>query len=80
MSTVNIYEAKTQLSRLVDRAAAGEEIVIARAGKPLVRLVPVEPNPRPAGLWRHIKPPPDDFFDPLSEEELALWEGTGGAE
>jgi prevent-host-death family protein len=81
MSTVNIYEAKTQLSRLVDRAAAGEEIVIARAGKPLVRLVPVKAKqPRQAGLWRHIKPPPDDFFDPLSEEELALWEGTGGAE
>ncbi len=76
-----MYEAKTQLSRLVDRAAAGEEIEIARAGKPLVRLVPVEPKPpRPLGLFSHIKPPPDDFFDPLSEEELALWEGTGDAE
>jgi prevent-host-death family protein len=81
MSTVNIYEAKTQLSRLVDRAAAGEEIVIARAGKPLVRLVPVETKqPRPLGLLSQVKLPPDDFFDPLSEEELALWEGTGDAE
>lgn len=43
-SSINIYEAKTQLSRLVDRAVAGEEIVIARAGRPLVRLVPVEPK------------------------------------
>ncbi|HEX4260040.1 MAG TPA: type II toxin-antitoxin system prevent-host-death family antitoxin [Acetobacteraceae bacterium] len=75
METVNIYEAKTQLSRLVDRAAAGEEIVIARAGKPLVRLVPVDAKqPRRAGLWGHVKPPPNDFFDPLSEEELALFE------
>ena len=40
--TVNLYDAKTQLSRLVDRAIAGEDIVIARAGKPAVRLVPVE--------------------------------------
>ena len=42
MATLNLYEAKTQLSKLVDRAAAGEEIVIAKAGKPMVRLVPVE--------------------------------------
>jgi prevent-host-death family protein len=42
MSQVNIYEAKTQLSRLIERARAGEEIVIARAGTPLVRLTPVE--------------------------------------
>ena len=41
---VNIYDAKTQLSRLVDRAAAGEEILIGRAGKPLVRLVPDQPG------------------------------------
>lgn len=44
-SSINIYDAKTQLSRLVDRAVAGEEIVIARAGRPLVKLVPVEPKP-----------------------------------
>jgi len=47
MLTANMHEAKTQLSRLVERALAGEEVVIARAGKPLVRLVPVvEEKPR----------------------------------
>jgi prevent-host-death family protein len=52
MSQVNIYEAKTQLSRLIERARAGEDVVIARAGTPLVRLVPVERSlePRRLGL------------------------------
>jgi prevent-host-death family protein len=73
--TVNIYDAKTHLSRLVDEAVAGQEVVIARAGKPLVRLVPLETKaPRQSGLYSHIKPPPDDFFDPLSDEELKHWE------
>ncbi len=72
--TVNIYDAKTHLSRLIDRAAAGEDIVIARAGKPLVRLVPVarprrQPPPELAGL-----PMPEDMLAPMSEEELAEWE------
>ncbi len=44
---INLYEAKTQLSKLVDRAAAGEEIIIAKAGKPMARLVPVESRKRP---------------------------------
>jgi prevent-host-death family protein len=75
--TINVYDAKTQLSRLIDRAAAGEEIIIARAGKPVARLVALEaPAPRRLGAWRHIAPPPDDFFDPLPEEELRLWEGA----
>ena len=47
---INLYEAKTQLSKLVDRAAAGEEIVIAKAGKPMARLVPIEPE-KPPSLW-----------------------------
>jgi prevent-host-death family protein len=46
MKTVNLHAAKTQLSRLVDEAAAGEEVVIAKAGKPMVRLVPVRPHRR----------------------------------
>jgi prevent-host-death family protein len=51
---VNIHEAKTHLSRLVDRAAAGEEIVIARAGRPVARLVPIgrSGTPRRLGVWR----------------------------
>jgi prevent-host-death family protein len=51
---VNIYEAKTGLSRLIDRVEAGEEVVIARAGRPVARLVPyrVRRAPRVPGIWR----------------------------
>jgi prevent-host-death family protein len=71
---VNLYDAKTQLSRLLDRAAAGEDIVIGRAGKPVVRLVPVEGmTPRRPGLLKGLAVP-DALFDPLPEDELALWE------
>lgn len=71
---VNIYQAKTQLSRLVDRAMAGEEILIGRAGKPLVRLVPVEDTaPRQPGLLKGLVVP-DALFDPLPGDELDLWE------
>lgn len=71
---VNLYDAKTQLSRLLDRAAAGEDIVIGRAGKPVVRLVPVEGmTPRQPGLLKGLAVP-DALFDRLPEDELALWE------
>ena len=50
--TANIYDAKTNLSKLVDRAAAGEEIVIAKAGKPKAKLVPYQPPRKNAGLGR----------------------------
>jgi prevent-host-death family protein len=69
-----MHEAKTSLSRLVERALTGEEIVIARNGKPLVRLVPVENNrePRvPGRSKRRIWIAPD--FGEMSEEELAEW-------
>lgn len=75
--TVNIYEAKTQLSRLVDAAARGEEIVIARNGKPVARLVAVEPiaeRKRPLGLaCGQIWIAPD--FDETPEEIIAAFEG-----
>ena len=71
---VNIYDAKTQLSRLIDRATSGEEIVIGRSGKPLVRLVPVEDAaPRRPGLLKGLAVP-DALFDPLPDDELSLWE------
>ncbi|HXT79108.1 MAG TPA: type II toxin-antitoxin system prevent-host-death family antitoxin [Acetobacteraceae bacterium] len=71
---VNIYDAKTQLSRLIDRAAAGEDILIARAGKPVVRLVAVdEALPRQPGLLKGLAVP-DALFDPLPADELAVWE------
>ena len=71
---VNLYDAKTQLSRLIDRAAAGEDIVIARAGKPIVRLVPVDDAlPRQPGLLKGLAVP-DALFDPLPDDEQDLWE------
>lgn len=73
---VNVHEAKSQLSRLIARAEAGEEVVIARAGTPAVRLAPINPAPRARrqpGLLRglHI---PDEVFDPLTPQELKDWE------
>jgi prevent-host-death family protein len=71
---VNLYDAKAHLSRLIDRATAGEEIVIGRAGKPLVRLVPVEAQqPRKPGMLKGLVVP-DALFDPLPEDEQDLWE------
>ena len=79
MATVTIHQAKTQLSKLIARAEAGEEIVIARGKEPVVKLTPVTTQaPRRKfgamkGKWPDI---PDSFwFDPLPEEELRLWEG-----
>ena len=79
---INLYEAKTQLSKLVDRAAAGEEIVIAKAGRPVARLVPLQAKPprRIPGDWKGKVWMAPDFDAPLSEEELALWEGTDAGE
>jgi prevent-host-death family protein len=74
---VNMHEAKTQLSRLVDEAVAGEEVVIARSGKPLVKLVPVEAKraPREPGALRGQIWIADDFDDPLPEEIEAAFRG-----
>jgi prevent-host-death family protein len=71
---VNVHEAKTHLSRLLERAHAGEEIILAKAGKPYARLVPLEPLPEKRQLGFLKGMVTDDFFDPLPEEELALWE------
>ena len=74
---VNLYEAKTQLSSLVERAAKGEEIVIAKAGKPMARLVPpasAGQSPRKPGKnYMGITFIAEDFDTPLSEEELKEW-------
>lgn len=74
--TVNMHQAKTSLSRLVERALAGEEIVIARNGEPLVKLVPVEKKwePRVPGRYKGQIWIAPDCFDPMSDEELDLWE------
>lgn len=74
---VNIYQAKTQLSQLVERAAAGEEIIIARAGKPRARLValPSKPPKRVPGLLKGKIWISDDFNDPLPDDIQAAFEG-----
>lgn len=74
---INIHEAKTHLSRLVDQAAAGREIVIAKAGKPMARLVPIEApvKPKRFGLLKGRFTVPDDFDAPLPAEVLALFTG-----
>jgi prevent-host-death family protein len=79
MSVVNVHAAKTQLSRLIDAAAAGEEVIIARAGKPVVKLVPVDQAaflpPRRLGILEGKIHVPDDFDDPLPDEIIAEFEG-----
>lgn len=71
----NLYEAKTNLSQLVDRAAAGEEIIIAKNGMPLARLVPLEARPvrRTPGGWEGGVRIADDFDAPLPSDLLAAF-------
>jgi prevent-host-death family protein len=73
---VNIHEAKTHLSRLLERVERGEEVVIARAGKPIAKLIPhrVERPKRVPGGWEGIHIP-DDFDDELPEEIAAAFRG-----
>lgn len=73
MSTVNVYEAKTQLSKLLDRAHRGEEVIISKGGKPYARLVPLEPPPARKGGWLAGKLG-KGFWKPLPDEELEAWE------
>ena len=72
---INLYDAKTRLSELVDRAAAGEEVIIAKAGKPMARLVPLEKPHRIPGRGKGKIWISDDFDDDLPEEILKEWEG-----
>ena len=77
MVTVNVHEAKTHLSRLLKQVEAGEEVTIARNGKPVARLVSSKKRgKRKPGSMAGLFTVPDSFFDPLPEEELAAWEGT----
>jgi len=80
-TTVNIHEAKTHLSRLIERAEHGTEIIIAKAGTPKVRLAPVsaEPLVRRPGRFAGSLVVTDAFFEPLPEEEIAAWEGRSDA-
>ena len=75
-TTVNVHEAKTHLSRLLEAVEAGEDVVIARAGKPVARLVPasVRTQPRTPGSWRSRVVIADDF-DETPEELIAAFHG-----
>lgn len=76
MRTVNVHEAKTQLSRLLAEVEDGEEVIIARAGRPVARLVPIaEVGRRVLGRDRGAFTVPEDFDDPLPAEILAGFTG-----
>jgi prevent-host-death family protein len=79
VTTVTIHQAKTQLSKLIAKAEAGEEVVIMRGKQPVARLTAVAPQKKKLtfgcmkGKIPHL--PNEFFFEPLPEEELRLWEG-----
>ena len=76
MAQFNVHEAKARLSQLLAQAEAGEEVVIVRRGKPVVRLVPYKPHAkRRFGAMKGQIRIDDGFFDPLPEDELDAWEG-----
>jgi prevent-host-death family protein len=76
---VTIHAAKTTLSQLIERAHAGEEVVIARRDVPVARLVPIAGNApkRRPGTLRGIVKVPKSFFEPLPADELGVWDGQG---
>jgi antitoxin (DNA-binding transcriptional repressor) of toxin-antitoxin stability system len=75
METITIHKAKTELSRLIARACRGEEIVIARGKKPVVRLVAIgeKTGQRKPGAWKGKIEIGPEFFEPLPKEELDAW-------
>lgn len=77
MTIVNIHEAKTHFSQLIQQALNGEEIIIAKSGVPLIKLTPYEKNasPRKGGQLRGILVLEDNFDDPLPDEYLKLFYG-----
>lgn len=76
MPTITIHKAKTNLSRLIERACRGEEVIIARGSEPMVRLVPVtsKHGKRQPGALRGKLEIPASFFEPLPDDELQQWE------
>ena len=77
MFIVNVHQAKTQLSRLLARVEAGEDVVIARRGEPVARLVGCKPrSKRQPDVLKGKIVIPESFLDPLSEVELTAWEGN----
>ncbi|MGH8296321.1 MAG: type II toxin-antitoxin system Phd/YefM family antitoxin [Steroidobacteraceae bacterium] len=79
LKVLNIHEAKTHLSRIVEEVAAGKEVIIAKAGKPMARLSPVTANvkKKKLGLLKGKIKVPDDFNAPLADDVQAIFEGRG---
>lgn len=74
MQQVNVHTAKTNLSKLIDAALAGEDVVIARDGKPAVRLVAIPQGRFQVGILKERLKGCPDFLEPMDETELQLWE------
>jgi antitoxin (DNA-binding transcriptional repressor) of toxin-antitoxin stability system len=76
MLTITIHKAKTQLSRLIEQACQGEEIIIARGKTPVVKLVALRPESaaRKPGAWKGTLKVGPEFFEPLPPEELKGWD------
>ena len=79
MTTVSVHEAKTHLSRLIEKVLAGEEVIVERNHKPVIKLVPAEQakKKRLLGALKGKISLDERFFEPLPDDELALWEGEG---
>lgn len=75
MATFNVYAAKTRLSQLIDEAASGKEVIIARAGKPVAKLVALGGRKRRLGLLAGKFKVPADFDAPLPDDVLSAFEG-----
>ena len=73
---VTVHQAKTQLSKLLEAVERGEEVVIARGQTPVAELIPIRKKTFKLGILAdQLKGPIPDFLEPMSEEELCLWEG-----
>ncbi|MFN4128048.1 type II toxin-antitoxin system Phd/YefM family antitoxin [Pannonibacter indicus] len=73
---VTVHAAKTNLSKLIEAAQAGEEVIIAKGKRPVARLVPIPQTTFRTGLLKgKLTGAGPDFFEPLAEDELALWDG-----
>lgn len=79
MTTVSVHEAKTHLSRLIEKVLAGEEVIVERNHKPVIKLVPAQPPKKKPllGAFKGQFKLDDAFFEPLPDDELALWNGEG---
>ena len=78
MSTVTIHKAKTEFSKLIAEVEAGGEVIIARGKTPVAKLTAIaKPERARAGVWKGLVSLDDRFFEPLPDDELALWNGEG---